>query len=463
MPASSEQPFLAGVIEGFYGPPWSRAERLELFGWMGRWGLDTYFYGPKDDLNQRAVWREPYSEAAEAELRELIALCSERGIRFIYALSPGLDITYTSETDVAALHRRFDRMLELGCRDFCLLWDDIPDAMHPADLERFGSLAGAQSAITNAVFRRTRALTGGRFLFCPTPYCGRMVAAKHGGHGYLETVGRELDSGIDVFWTGPEIISETINVDHVSALAETLRRPPLIWDNLHANDYDGRRFFCGPYAGRPPELRAAVRGILVNPNTEFPLNYVPLRTFGAFVHSAGAWDARAEYLTALDDWAFCFATVGAKVDPDGLRLFADCNYLPYEDGETACELFEKIRALLATDPESWGAESAVVGAAIKRLQDFCGRMAEMKDRGLFYAMHRRVWELREELDLLHRFISFRSDPANRTRRFQSDFHRPKTYRGGFVARLQELLEPSADGSFQAAGIRKHEIAAGVST
>lgn len=463
MPVSSEQPFLAGVIEGFYGPPWSRAERLELFDWMGRWGLDTYFYGPKDDLNQRAVWREPYSGAAEAELRELIAMCSERGIRFIYALSPGLDITYTSEADVAALNRRFDRMLGLGCRDFCLLWDDIPDALHPTDLERFGSLAGAQCAITNAVFRRTRAATGGRFLFCPTPYCGRMVAAKHGGPGYLETVGRELDAGIDVFWTGPEIISETLTVDHVSALAETLRRAPLIWDNLHANDYDGRRFFCGPYAGRPPELRGAVRGILVNPNTEFPLNYVPLRTFGAFVHIEGAWDARAEYLAALDEWASRFATVGAKADPAGLRLFADCNYLPYEDGAAACELFEKIRALLATAPESWGAESAAVCAEIKRLQDFCGRMPEMKDRGLFYAMHRRVWELREELDLLHRYISFHSDPGNRGRSFQSDFHRPKTYRGGFVARLQELLEPLPDGSFQAGGVRKHDLAPRVST
>ena len=29
-----DENFISGVIEGFYGQPWSRAERIELFGWM---------------------------------------------------------------------------------------------------------------------------------------------------------------------------------------------------------------------------------------------------------------------------------------------------------------------------------------------------------------------------------------------------------------------------------------------
>ena len=32
---------------------------------MSGWGLNTYLYAPKDDLKQRAIWRELYS-AAEA-------------------------------------------------------------------------------------------------------------------------------------------------------------------------------------------------------------------------------------------------------------------------------------------------------------------------------------------------------------------------------------------------------------
>ena len=52
--------FLAGVIEGFYGQPWSQPERRQLFDWMREWDLNTYLYAPKDDLKHRSLWRELY-------------------------------------------------------------------------------------------------------------------------------------------------------------------------------------------------------------------------------------------------------------------------------------------------------------------------------------------------------------------------------------------------------------------
>ena len=66
-------PFFSGVIEGFYGPPWTLAERLELFRWMSAAGLNTYLYGPKDDLKHRAIWREVYTPEEAAELRPVIS------------------------------------------------------------------------------------------------------------------------------------------------------------------------------------------------------------------------------------------------------------------------------------------------------------------------------------------------------------------------------------------------------
>jgi protein O-GlcNAcase/histone acetyltransferase len=78
--------FLAGVIEGFYGQPWSPAERFELFDWMAGWGLNTYLYAPKDDLKHRAIWRELHSASEAATLGEVIRACKQRTIGFIYAL-----------------------------------------------------------------------------------------------------------------------------------------------------------------------------------------------------------------------------------------------------------------------------------------------------------------------------------------------------------------------------------------
>ena len=100
---------LSGVIEGFYGRPWTQPERLELLAWMAAWGLDTYVYAPKDDLHHRALWREPYGASDADGLRQLIAACGARGIRFIYAISPGLDIRYASPAELDRLCGRFER------------------------------------------------------------------------------------------------------------------------------------------------------------------------------------------------------------------------------------------------------------------------------------------------------------------------------------------------------------------
>jgi protein O-GlcNAcase/histone acetyltransferase len=134
---------ICGVIEGFYGRPWTMQQRLELFSWMKTWGLNTYMYGPKDDLKMRAVWRELYDEAELADLLLLLKHSQSYGIDFIYTLAPGLDICYSDPSEVAALTRKADQLLEKGVRHFCILFDDIPFHMNSADEAQFGSFARA--------------------------------------------------------------------------------------------------------------------------------------------------------------------------------------------------------------------------------------------------------------------------------------------------------------------------------
>ena len=172
------------------------------------------------------------------------------------------------------------------------------------------------------------------------------------------SIGRDLLPDIDIFWTGPEIISRDITVPHVRELRGVIRRKPLIWDNLHANDYDGRRFFCGPYAGRPQELRSEVRGLLSNPNCELPLNFVPLRTLAGFVRCAEEWNAREAYLSAMREWLPSFATVGRAIALEDLILFGDCYYLPHEEGPEAADLYETARGLLDRRSAQWDGDAA---------------------------------------------------------------------------------------------------------
>ena len=188
--------------------------------------------------------------------------------------------------------------------------------------------------------------------------------------------------------------------------------------------------------------------MLINPNNEFPLNYVPLRTLAAFVHAEGAWDARQAYLTAMREWLPQFATVGQPVALADLILFGDCYYLPHEEGAEAEAFYQCTLAAFNGNHVASDDQPVAFRSVAARLREFCVRLTELRDRPLFYALSRRIWELREELDLLERYVGGKSESANHNVSCTSDFHLPGTYRGGMVARLQRLLIQRPDGTFE---------------
>ena len=440
--------FLGGVVEGFYGQPWTQAQRFKLFDQMVDWGLNTYFYAPKDDMKHRAIWRELYDDTELASVTELIRACDERKLRFIYGLSPGLNIRFSDSLELAAIQERFEQLIAHGARHFALLFDDLPGEISESDRQAFESVAEAQASVTNQVFHWLRAqFPDARMLFCPTPYCGRMDNARLGGEGYLETIGTSLDPDVDVFWTGPEIISAEISVDSIEQLTSRLQRPPLIWDNLHANDYDLRRLYCGPYSGRAPELKKHLRGILTNPNNEFPINFIPLRTLGAYLNN-DRYEPREAYLESVAAWAEEYTSIGAPISVEDVTLLADCYYLPHQEGPAAESLIDLCQRLVRDDVSHWGDGEDQFCQLNARVQSMFESLTELKDRDLFYAWSRRAWELKEELDLFQTYLAKKKAGADGANGIKSPSHLPLTYRGGTVARLQRQLSMDDEGRFQ---------------
>lgn len=72
--------------------------------------MNSYLYAPKDDEKHRAYWRDQYTLEEAAELTQLIKETHNRGIHFIYAISPGLDITFSSKAEVALLKKKLDQV-----------------------------------------------------------------------------------------------------------------------------------------------------------------------------------------------------------------------------------------------------------------------------------------------------------------------------------------------------------------
>ncbi|XP_034837403.1 protein O-GlcNAcase isoform X1 [Maniola hyperantus] len=297
---SKRKDFICGVVEGFYGRPWTTEQRKDLFQKLKKWGLDMYVYAPKDDYKHRAYWRELYTVEEAEHLTSLITEAKSHGITFCYALSPGLDITYSSQKEITTLKRKLEQVSQFGCMCFALLFDDIEPEMSEADKQIFQSFAHAQVSVTNEIHQH---LGCPKFLLCPTQYCSTRAVPTVISSEYLNTLGTKLSQEIDIMWTGPKVISKVLTTECIEEITQVLRRPPVIWDNLHANDYDQKRIFLGPYCGRSPELIPLLRGVLSNPNCEYNANMLPIWTLAHWARcsldapthmEAVSWDIKLE-------------------------------------------------------------------------------------------------------------------------------------------------------------------------
>lgn len=306
--------FRCGLIEGFYGTPWSWEARADHASFLQQNGFDFYVYAPKSDDHLRKAWREDWPAAEWRALEELRARYRERGVAFGIGLTPYGTQTHYDAAGRGALRRKLARIDELEPDLVAVLFDDVPGVV--------SDLAERQVAIAHDVRDASRATS---LLFCPTYYSDDPVLATMLGPipgGYLETIGRRLDPECEVFWTGPRICTREYTEAHLSDVAARLGRRPFLWDNYPVNDGPRmcRHLHLRAVVGRPPALREWTSGLAANPMNQPQLSKIPLRTLreslatesgyepaGAFRRAARAIcgpdlaDLLEEDLTALHD------------------------------------------------------------------------------------------------------------------------------------------------------------------
>jgi protein O-GlcNAcase/histone acetyltransferase len=445
---------ISGVIEGFYGRPWTEAQRIEMMDWIAAAGMNLYVYAPKDDVKLRARWREPYTDTEMAALARLVEAAKARGLTMMAALAPCLDITYSDPAELAHLLRRLDQFLSLGLTHFALLYDDIPSQLRPEDAAQFPSFAAAQCHIANAAWAYICAKNGTRLFFCPTEYCGRMAGGDPEQSPYLQTLGADLCSNIDICWTGPEIISPEITADSLRKLSNVLRRKPVIWENFHANDYDVRRTHAGPLGGRESGIRQEIAGFITNPNNEFEANFVPVHTTGTFLTAARYDESQAAEQAGRawrDRFRLAYSAEAETLKPEEIALLIDLLYQPFRAGPQSSAIVATARALLAeawpnADTKTWRDGQARVRAFHDRIVSLFDRMTELENRDLFYTFQPHLWAVREELHTLTQYLDWLASGPAANAVFPEANRLPNTYRQGLAAELQALLPRDRDGN-----------------
>jgi hypothetical protein len=301
-----------GTIEGFFGRPYSWAERTALMRFLKPHGYDFYLYAPKADPPLRRRWRTPHPPGEMSALMTFAAECRAADVRFGVGLSP-FEVHFDFTADArAALADKIAALDDAGCEWLAILFDDMKGDLF--------DLARRQAEIVDFVAARTDAR---RLLACPSYYTDDPVLDRVFGQrpaGYLRDLGEALDPAIDIMWTGEEVCAREISPGHLARVTDELRRKPFLWDNYPVNDGPrmSRHLHLRAFTGRPAANARHLSAHGVNPASQPTLSAIPMLTL-ATSYAQGQDYAYGEAFQAAAQ-EVCGEALAARLTADLLTL-----------------------------------------------------------------------------------------------------------------------------------------------
>ncbi len=277
-----------GVVEGFYGTPWSHEARLRQLKFYGENKMNTYIYGPKDDpYHSSPNWRVPYPEKEAKQIKELVRVANENEVDFVWAIHPGQDIKW-NEADRNLLLDKFEKMYELGVRSFAVFFDDISGE---------GTKAEKQAELLNYIdehfVKVKRDVTP--LVMCPTEYNKSWANPKG---GYLSTLGTKLNRTIQIMWTGDRVVSD-ITKDGIAWINELIKRPAYIWWNFPVSDYVRDHLLLGPVYGNDKEIANQMSGFVTNPMEHAEASKIAIYGVADYAWNPVKYDSQKAWKNAM--------------------------------------------------------------------------------------------------------------------------------------------------------------------
>lgn len=277
-----------GVVEGFYGTPWSHQARLSQLKFYGENKMNTYIYGPKDDpYHSSPNWRLPYPEKEAAQLRELVTVAKSHEVDFVWAIHPGQDIKWNQE-DRDHLLSKFEKMYQLGVRSFAVFFDDISGE---------GTNPQKQAELLNYIDENfVQAKTDVTpLIMCPTEYNKSWSNPKG---NYLTTLGEKLNPSIQIMWTGDRVISD-ITRDGITWINERIKRPAYIWWNFPVSDYVRDHLLLGPVYGNDTTIAEQMSGFVSNPMEHAEASKIAIYSVASYAWNPAKYDTWKTWKDAI--------------------------------------------------------------------------------------------------------------------------------------------------------------------
>ena len=350
-----------GIVEGYYGYPYSFDVKKDLMQFFKRYKMNTYLYGAKSDPYHSGYWRDAYPEAitplqqkngwlSQQMISDLSRLSLETKVNFIWAIHPNsgkavdfhtAESTASAVADVAA---KFSKMHSLGVRQFAVFLDDA--GWDFDDVNNYRDFLNNLQLYMEQKYNRNYVNTSDTVL--PLHYVPHIYAINFANEQQLQTYFDAISqtkANIVVYTTGSGVWSSLQNADFVK-MKQLMKRPVALWWNYPCNDNkDGRVYTADMHTtlhemGLPtPETEIPqCLGMVSNPMQQGEVAKICL--FGVADY---AWNSHA--FNTRRNWEDAFTHIVGK---DNAMLYKYLSlYLRHDDPDHLGSMIEHYKTALA--------------------------------------------------------------------------------------------------------------------
>ncbi len=339
---------IRGIIEGYYGVPYSAEVTKDLFRFMARYKMNTYMYGAKSDEYHSRYWSEPYPTSITPEqkhigylsqdmMRDITATAHACNVNFIWAIHPGQAFADANNPGVIdQIMCKFESMYGLGVRQFGVFVDDVGVPSDPAVMRLCADNLTTLQQRVDARWNTpgvSPADAVGLLCYVPQLYAYGWVSLDRGQQFYESL--RPTPSKAGVFITGRNVWSVPNNHD-LSLVQGWIGREVSWWWNYLCNDNDVTKLFVADMytnfrdethiinTDRLPAMLHGTNTVIVNPMQQGELSKI-----GLFSVADCTWNTDA--FNNERSWE---ASIGAVLSPRYAKAFRTvAPHLRYYDND----------------------------------------------------------------------------------------------------------------------------------
>ena len=377
-----------GIVEGFYGFPYSVEDRLSLMEYMKDNKLNMFVYGPKGDPYHLGNWKDDYptsvtdeqrkeGQITQDEMKQLTAKAAECNVDFVWSAHPAMQegIDFTSEAGITQgvtdLMTKFEHMYELGVRQFGIFVDDISMSDAYRDREGHAELIDRVQKALEAEYNGEGTAEADQvkpLYFVPSYYAFDFGSSDR--DQYFAAL-KNVDSDILIGFTGSSVFSN-VNSSLMNRMTEYVGRQPVMWWNYPVNDNRDAQLFMQPM-GTNYSVENNIQnmgGLLSNPMNQAEASKVAIFGVADYSWNTGDFDAQK-------NWEAVFATYSDDPEvQDAIRTFATYSATS-GDKSGVNSLFNAYRNAVNEGTDPTNAEA--IKTEMNKIIDACNTVLALED------------------------------------------------------------------------------------